>query len=398
MRSIVLGFGVAGALLLGCGSDVVEPLRCSTGPLLTTTSEPCQLTVEGSDGPTSARLIWLHASDDLYWADVSPASDAGLYLLAEAEGPELVVVRLGPALEHEWSLALAHEAESAGFGPFTVGPAGFDLVSRATRAGDSTSWLTHVDDAGRCSDSTQLVLGGDTAPNVQSLVRDGERLVVGGIAYPDRAFVQSRSASDAVVAETELLVEWGYIQAFSLYRGGPKRYLAHYQAYAPQGFWSNYFGNVWLDEALTSPSPVTGGDAGFDLLSYQSDADGRLYSVVRDAWDFESPDTPPPTSLSVTRQASETSPSGEPRELMVPQPDCGSLSVRVRDEALQVVHCNADESLLGYASAGAPTWTATLACPSAAALQLGRMHFDAAGRSWSLGSVEGERVLVLLEW
>jgi hypothetical protein len=400
MHSGRLALSFAGMILLGCGSDEVEPpLRCEPGPVFVVSTEACVLTVEGSGAPTAALRIDIEADDGTPWTDFVPASDGGLFLFSD-QASALVVARLGPDLEFMWSRRLSHDADGAALGPFAASDTGIDVVSSLTSSSEATpwrrqSWLTHIDSAGICSNSTALEFGGDTQANAVSLVRDEDRIVLAGLSIVDdsmRTFVQQRTPTGSLVAETELLVDWGYIDDVELHTGGSERYLANYRAFAPQGVWSDYYGIQWLDEALTV---TASGGGGLTQLDYQNDASGRLYKLTRDAFGPEEP-VPEPTTITVTPLASADAPASNSLQLSIP-PDCELARVRVRDEALQVLSCR-DPPLRGYSGSGDPTWTASLECAGLEVGGFGRLHFDAKGRLWLPGDLDGHTRLFRLDY
>ncbi len=382
------------ALLLCCCVDRVEPRAgCASGPVFVATVEPCQLAVAGADGPTTARIIRIAADDGMPWTRFTLGSAGRIVLFAERQ-PELVVAQLGPDLELEWSHRLGDGDLDIELGPHATSDAGLDLVAAP---GGATPWLVHVDDDGACSERTELLLDGQANATVHSVVRDGDNVVLGGLTYAlesRRAFIQRRTSTGALVAEVELLADYGYIERLDLFTGGPERYVAFSSEYVPFGIWSSSFGSQWFDESLALVPG--GGPVSQFSLGYQNDTRGRLYDVVRDEHDYDA--VPPPKSLSVARLASRSEPAGPSRLLTMPDLQCEGVEVTVRDEQLQVVQCNPSDELLGFTANGDPAWTAELSCPPTTELELGRMHFDIDGRLWIEGTEDGRSVVLLVEW
>jgi hypothetical protein len=390
------------ALICACGPDTVTvdpPLRCEPGPVFSAVVESCELTIDGDGGPVAVRMWTIAADDGSAWSDFALAPDGAIYVLGEDRSAAIVVARLGPDLQFEWSRRLVHDLSNLEpqawpqLGPHALGFDGVDLISQV---GSTAHLLTHVDASGSCGAPTSLEFGGKSHARARTLLREDGRLVLAATASEpsdwSQAFVQHRSLAGELVTEVEI-GEWQLdVSDVELFTGGPARYHASYGGYAPVGYWSSYLAVALLDESLS----VTGGAGlGFTHQGYHNDARGRLYIASRDQWDSDSelPDSPPIT-IEVRRLANEDQAMGETIALEVPQPECGFTRLSVRDESLLVLSCSAPErvALLGYQGSGPPSWTLSLSCPDD--LRVTRFEFDQDGRLW-VGLRSHDRGLLL---
>lgn len=376
------------AALSGCGPGVVEPnpVRCEAGPALTIEREPLSIVVEGSGGPTTAELLTLATADGLPARAIWPTLDGSIFVDLGDER----VGRLSAELEPTWSRALITEWEHDDT-RYAVSEWGVDVILELSQQEDEqTSWHTHIDVSGNCTDAKALVLMGDPSANIRAHVRSGEWLAYAGFfgepeSNPARAAVALVSDGPPS-AEVELVAERGYIQWLGLLTGGRERLLAHYSMYEPLGTWGNSLHDVWLDDTLAI---VEKAYRGHEHLGYQYDVHGRIHSLWRDDVDYD--DQPPPTTITSVRLESPDAPAGEVLERTIPA-DCEYRAVRVRDDGLQVVQCRDAPQLRGYAGAGPePVWALTLDDPT---LEIRELTFDANGRLWLSVSEQ----VVLLSW
>lgn len=402
---------IATVLVSACGSDTVELLTCDPGPVFRSTTESCELVIDGNGGPKAVVLWKIEAEDETSWRAYEPASDGGVYVFAD-DGPAAIVARLGPSGEFEWSRALVHDAgvpddaTTAGISASAVGPDGLDVVVQRHRSErdyrmQDDAMLVHLQETGECGSPVPLAFGGEPYGHVGNLVREPDRLVLTGMHIASghsRGFVQRRSLVGELLGEAE--IEDPYyddVDSARVQVGGPERYVVSYSGYAPVGLYSHYSSGQLFDESLTSVDWARG--------TYTSDAFGRLYTVSSNAtpgdpWQQPPEEPQPPTLYRVTRSQPPVAPAGETLELEVPQPQCGWASIALFDESLQVLQCNPPDSpplLLGYDGSGPPDWTAIIDCPGAD-LSWAPARFTEDRRLWMSENPDADNYIVIVEF
>lgn len=185
LASLLLAAGCGDDAAAGGGETSAEiedelvhaaPPQCEPGPEITLTVENCELVTDGVDGPTAARMWTLETEDGSTWTRIGLAPDGGFYLSAEErqsdEGFEVVVARLGPNLDFQWSRRLIHTVDHAEDEEIRVRLRDNAVDHRGVALAtylhypkryvnqELASWLTSVDEHGMCSGESVHALWG----------------------------------------------------------------------------------------------------------------------------------------------------------------------------------------------------------------------------------------------
>lgn len=393
----------------------VPPPECESGPEIVATVESCELMLEGSGGPTAARMWTFTIDDDSKWTRFAHAGDGGFYLFGDemrSEGNLVVLVaRFGPDFELEWSRRIVHGGWESGI-PLSATLRGFSVddlgIALSTELDTNPSfgpnpdswWLTQIGEQGDCAESFSLAFGGSSHCYVGSVQRDPDGLVLAGIAYASteptiRGYVQRRTLAGEVLAEIELPAKYGVTHARGHAHG--IHTLVEYHEFSLFTDWNTIYRAGVYDSSLALVGSHTLPE-GPHNLGVRGDAFGQLYSSAAAEW----LGLRQPTRLELTPLESDDAPAGEAVELLISQPQCGDVSLALFDGTLAAVRCSAAElgaTLTGYVGSGEPAWTATLACPNAAELRFEERSgsFGEDGRLWWSARTD-RRVLIELEF